>query len=124
MTASMNAQGTRYATTVETNGYRVEMITNEKMEKHLMSLIEKSLRQGQHHLHDPGPPKFLAIIASQRHHLRFFPQSDGVKDNSVLPGTLSRSESISHTSMNSTSNDAVKGTARPINYNALLHEPQ
>jgi hypothetical protein len=37
MTVSMNVQGTRYAATVETNGHRVEMITDENVEKHIMS---------------------------------------------------------------------------------------
>ncbi|KAH0345563.1 hypothetical protein KCU81_g4297, partial [Aureobasidium melanogenum] len=38
MTVSMNVQGTRYATAVGTNGYRVEMITNENIKKHITSL--------------------------------------------------------------------------------------
>jgi eukaryotic translation initiation factor 2C len=40
MTVSMNVQGTRYAATVETNGHRVEMVTDENVEKHIMSLIK------------------------------------------------------------------------------------
>jgi eukaryotic translation initiation factor 2C len=49
MTVSMNVQGTRYAATVETNGHRVEMITDENVEKHIMSLIKNgwSLKVGQ-----------------------------------------------------------------------------
>lgn len=36
-------QATRYAAAVETNGYRVEMITNENIEKHIMSITRNRL---------------------------------------------------------------------------------
>jgi hypothetical protein len=37
MTVSMIVQGTRHAATVESNGHRVEKITDENVEKHIMS---------------------------------------------------------------------------------------
>ncbi|KAH0345570.1 hypothetical protein KCU81_g4298, partial [Aureobasidium melanogenum] len=37
-------------------------------------------------------PKFLVIIASKRHHVRFFSQSGGDKNNDALPGTLVETE--------------------------------
>ena len=40
MTVSMNAKATRYAADVETNGNRVEVMTNENIEKHFASLIK------------------------------------------------------------------------------------
>ncbi|CAC9887733.1 unnamed protein product [Aureobasidium pullulans] len=40
ITISMNANATRYAAAVKTNSYRVEMITDKNIEKHIISLIE------------------------------------------------------------------------------------
>ncbi|TIA27704.1 hypothetical protein D6C78_11038 [Aureobasidium pullulans] len=40
ITVSINANATRYAAAIKTNSYRVEMITDKNIEKHIISLIE------------------------------------------------------------------------------------
>ncbi|CAC9892102.1 unnamed protein product [Aureobasidium pullulans] len=55
ITVSINANATRYATAIKTNSYRVEMITDKNIEKHIISLIKN------------------VIIASKRYYVRFFP---------------------------------------------------
>jgi eukaryotic translation initiation factor 2C len=160
MTVSMNVQGTRYAAAVETNGHRVEMITDENIEKHIMSLIKNgwSPKVGQGrppatviYFRDGvsegqfaqvidqevaamkkafskmnASPKFLVVIASKRHHVRFFPQSGGDKNSNPLPGTLVES-GVTQPYENDfylCAHAAIKGTARPVHYNVLLNEPQ
>jgi eukaryotic translation initiation factor 2C len=161
MTVSMNVQGTRYAAAVETNGHRVEMITDENVEKHIMSLIKNgwSLKVGQGrapatviYFRDGvsegqfaqvidqevaamkkaflkmmnASPKFMVVIASKRHHVRFFPQSGGDKNANPLPGTLVES-GVTQPFENDfylCAHTAIKGTARPVHYNVLLNEPQ
>ncbi|KAK6007346.1 hypothetical protein QM012_006354 [Aureobasidium pullulans] len=160
MTVSMNVQGTRYAAAVETNGFRVEMITDENIEKHIMPLIRNGWMNKVGQGRAPATvvyfrdgvsegqfaqvidkevaamkkafakgnitPKFLVIIASKRHHVRFFPQSGGDKNNNALPGTLVET-GVTQPYENDfylCAHAAIKGTARPVHYNVLINEPQ
>jgi eukaryotic translation initiation factor 2C len=160
MTVSMNVQGTRYAAAVETNGYRVEMITDENIKKHIISLVKNGwapkvgqgkapatviyfrdgVSEGQFaqvidkevaamkkaFLEIGASPKFMVIIASKRHHVRFFPQSGGDKNANALPGTLVET-GVTQPYENDfylCAHAAIKGTARPVHYNVLLNEPQ
>ncbi|THZ29175.1 Piwi-domain-containing protein [Aureobasidium pullulans] len=160
MTVSMNANATRYAAAVETNGHRVEMITDENIEKHIISLIKngwsRQVGQGKApatvvYFRDGVSegqfaqvidqevaamkkafakinvmPRFLVIIASKRHHVRFFPQSGGDKNANPLPGTLVET-GVTQPFENDfylCAHTAIKGTARPVHYNVLLNEPQ
>lgn len=70
--------------------------------------------------------KFLVIIASKRHHVRFFPKaSEGDRNGNPLPGTLVET-SVTNPFENDfylCSHSAIKGTARPIHYNVLVNEP-
>ncbi|CAM1504240.1 Fc.00g018310.m01.CDS01 [Cosmosporella sp. VM-42] len=68
-------------------------------------------------------PKFTVIVATKRHHIRFFPQR-GDKNNNPLPGTLVEKE-VTHPFMMDfyiCSHVAIKGTARPVHYHILLDE--
>lgn len=160
MTVSMNVQGTRYAAAVETNGFRVEMITDENIDKHIMSLIKNGWVNKVGQGRPPATvvyfrdgvsegqfaqvinkevaamkrafakgninPKFLVIIASKRHHVRFFPQSGGDRNNNALPGTLVET-GVTQPYENDfylCAHAAIKGTARPVHYNVLINEPQ
>ena len=154
MTGSMNVQATCYAAAVETNGHRVEMITDENIEKHIMSLIKNGwsnkVAQGRApatviYFRDgvsegqfaqvidqevaamkkaflklwTASPKFLVVIASKRHHVRFFPQTGGDKNSNALPGTLVES-GVTQPYENDfylCAHAAIKGTARPVHYN-------
>ncbi len=70
-------------------------------------------------------PKFLVIVASKRHHVRFFPnKSDGDRNGNALPGTLVES-GVTHPfefDFYLCAHAAIKGTARPVHYHVLLNE--
>ncbi|THV67390.1 Piwi-domain-containing protein, partial [Aureobasidium pullulans] len=160
MTVLMNTNATRYAAAIETNGHRVEMITDEKIKKHIISLIKngwsRQVAQGKPpatvvYFRDGVSegqssqvidqevaamkkvfakinvvPRFLVIIASKRHHVRFFPRSGGDKNANPLPGTLVET-GVTRSFENDfylCAHTATKGTARPVHYNILLKEPQ
>lgn len=68
-------------------------------------------------------PKFTVIVATKRHHIRFFPQK-GDKNGNALPGTLVESE-VTHPFMWDfylCSHVAIQGTARPVHYHVLIDE--
>lgn len=70
-------------------------------------------------------PQFMVIIASKRHHVRFFPGASGDKNENPLPGTLVET-GVTQPFENDfylCSHVAIKGTARPVHYNVLLNEP-
>ena len=63
-------------------------------------------------------PRFLVIIASKRHHVRFFPQSGVDKNANPLPGTLVET-GVTQPFENDfylCAHTAIKGTARPVHY--------
>ncbi|KAF4453519.1 hypothetical protein F53441_3832 [Fusarium austroafricanum] len=68
-------------------------------------------------------PKFTVIVATKRHHIRFFP-SRGDKSGNPLPGTLVERE-VTHPFMFDfylNSHVAIQGTARPVHYHVILDE--
>ncbi|KAF5020355.1 hypothetical protein F66182_7627 [Fusarium sp. NRRL 66182] len=68
-------------------------------------------------------PKFTVIVATKRHHIRFFPQK-GDKNGNPNPGTLVERE-VTHPFMFDfylNSHSAIQGTARPVHYHVLLDE--
>jgi len=160
MTMSWDTHCIKYAAAVETNGSRVEIITQENIEKMLKPLVEKwliSVGQGRfpehvmyfrdgvsesqyaHILHQEvkglrdlllsiNPKmttKFTVLVATKRHHVRFFPQQgSGDKNNNPQPGTLVET-GITHPfeyDFYLCAHSAIKGTARPVHYHVLLDE--
>ena len=157
MTMSTDPDGTKYAAMVETNGYRVEMLTPGNIQK-MMGALGLHWRNGhgnatpQHLIYfrdgvgegqfaqvldleiggikkffaqaTPGKcPKFTVIIATKRHHIRFFPQK-GDRNGNPLPGTLVEKE-VTHPFMFDfylCSHVAIQGTARPVHYHVILDE--
>lgn len=71
------------------------------------------------------PPKFTVIVATKRHHIRFFPkQGAGDRNGNPQPGTLVEKE-VTHPFMWDfylSSHVAIQGTARPVHYHVLLDE--
>ena len=70
--------------------------------------------------------KFVVIVASKRHHVRFFPKAGDAADrnSNPLPGTLVET-GVTHPFENDfylCAHAAIKGTARPVHYNVLLNE--
>ena len=70
-------------------------------------------------------PKFTVVIATKRHHIRFFPQRGaGDRNNNPLPGTLIETE-VTHPfqwDFYLCSHVAIQGTARPVHYTVILDE--
>ncbi|KAI2616817.1 Piwi-domain-containing protein [Hypoxylon sp. NC1633] len=75
-----------------------------------------------------GEPKFTVIIATKRHHVRFFPkQGDknaGDRNGNPLPGTLVERDVThpQHFDFYLCSHAAIQGTARPVHYQVILDE--
>ena len=75
---------------------------------------------------DPSSsPKFLVVIASKRHHVRFFPpQGQGDRNGNPIPGTLVE-RGVTHPfefDFYLCSHAAIKGTSRPIHYHVIHNE--
>ncbi|EON65194.1 hypothetical protein W97_04431 [Coniosporium apollinis CBS 100218] len=71
-------------------------------------------------------PKFVVVVASKRHHIRFFPQEPSAKDQNgnPKPGTLVES-GVTHPfefDYYLCPHKAIKGTARPVHYHVILNE--
>ncbi|GAO18386.1 uncharacterized protein UV8b_05404 [Ustilaginoidea virens] len=158
MTMAVDRDANRYAAMVESNGYRVDMLTPSNVHfmlgqltkywmaghenafpKHIIyfrdgvsegqfaHVLDQEVREIKNYLREKAPkaalPKFTVIIATKRHHVRFFPQR-GDKNGNALPGTLVESE-VTHPFMWDfylCSHVAIQGTARPVHYHVILDE--
>lgn len=68
--------------------------------------------------------KFIVIVGSKRHHVRFFPEK-GDRNGNAFPGTLVES-GVTNPLENDfylQSHAAIKGTARSVHYYVLKNEP-
>lgn len=158
MTMSVDPDATRFAASVETNGYRVEMLTPKNIhfmfgqlvklwkeghgnafpahviylrdgvsEGQFAQVLAEEVTQMKLYLQQAAPklqqPKFTVIIATKRHHIRFFPQK-GDRNGNPLPGTLVEKE-VTHPFMWDfylASHVAIQGTARPVHYHVIMDE--
>ena len=68
-------------------------------------------------------PKITAVVATKRHHVRFFPEK-GDKNGNPLPGTLVEREVTHpfHYDFYLCSHVAIQGTARPVHYHVIHDE--
>ena len=68
-------------------------------------------------------PKFTVIVATKRHHVRFFPK-EGDKNGNPLPGTVVERDVTHphHWDFYLCSHVAIQGTARPVHYHVLMDE--
>ncbi|KAI0554790.1 Piwi domain-containing protein [Xylaria curta] len=75
-----------------------------------------------------GAPKFTVVIATKRHHIRFFPrpgdQSSGDRNANPLPGTLVERDATHphHFDFYLCSHVAIQGTARPVHYQVIYDD--
>lgn len=156
MTINCDADANRFAAVCQTNGYRVEMIGADNIDKMFSALVHEwkkghstppahimyfrdGVAEGQFaqvmELEIKGikrwfgtrnipMPKFTVIVATKRHHIRFFPAMGGDKNANPLPGTLVEKE-VTHPFMWDfylNSHVAIQGTARPVHYYVLHDE--
>ncbi|KAL2889843.1 Piwi domain-containing protein [Ceratocystis lukuohia] len=152
MTMSYDRHCTRYGAAVETNGFRKEIVTRDNIHdllsrlyqhlslpqplKHVYYLrdgvsegqfqhvIDEEVAQMKQFFRKQGlDPLFTVIIATKRHHIRFFPER-GDRNNNPLPGTLVERD-ITHPSQFDfylCSHVAIQGTARPVHYHVIMDE--
>lgn len=75
-----------------------------------------------------GNPKITALIATKRHHIRFFPkpndQTTGDRNGNPLPGTLVERDATHphHFDFYLCSHVAIQGTARPVHYQVIYDD--
>jgi eukaryotic translation initiation factor 2C len=73
-------------------------------------------------------PRFTVIVATKRHHIRFFPKpgdtTSGDKNGNPLPGTVVEHDATHpfHWDFYLSSHVAIQGTARPVHYHVILDE--
>ncbi|KAG6012482.1 hypothetical protein E4U43_007782 [Claviceps pusilla] len=92
-------------------------------------ILDQEIREIKSFLRQKAPnatlPKFTVIVATKRHHIRFFPQKGkGDRNDNALPGTLVERE-VTHPFMWDfylCSHVAIQGTARPVHYHVILDE--
>jgi eukaryotic translation initiation factor 2C len=85
-----------------------------KYVKEVLDIVWKKKRDGN------APTKITVIVATKRHHIRFFPER-GDKNGNPLPGTLVDKE-ITHPFQYDfylCSHVAIQGTARPVHYTVI-----
>ncbi|KAI0475142.1 eukaryotic translation initiation factor [Xylariaceae sp. FL0804] len=91
-----------------------------------ISQIRRIFREGG----APKPPRFTVIVATKRHHIRFFPKP-GDKDSAdrnanPLPGTLVEHDATHpfHYDFYLASHVAIQGTARPVHYQVIYDDAE
>ncbi|KAF2838610.1 Piwi-domain-containing protein [Patellaria atrata CBS 101060] len=75
-------------------------------------------------LNNKVSPKFTVVVASKRHHVRFFPTTGADRNGNPVPGTLVET-GVTHPfewDFYLNAHSAIKGTARPVHYHVLLNE--
>ncbi|MCJ1471702.1 hypothetical protein MMC13_000342, partial [Lambiella insularis] len=168
VTCSMDKLGCRYAAAVESNGHRVEMITEANLASMLKPLFREwmatvgagrmplhfmyfrdGVSEGQYQhviqqelkdiksiwrkLDEPQQYqnyekiKFTVVVASKRHHIRFFPKERTAaadRNNNPVPGVVVERD-VTHPfeyDFYLNSHSAIQGTARPTHYHVLLDD--
>ena len=154
--ASTDADAAVYRAAVQTNGYRVEILTPDNVHSMLGPMVDAwvaKFRSGPTHVfyfrdgvsegqfahvidqelasirevfkqaNKGVVPKITVIVATKRHHIRFFPEK-GDKNGNLLPGTVVDKEVTHpfHYDFYLCSHVAIQGTARPVHYNVIHDE--
>ncbi|KAK8041405.1 hypothetical protein PG994_014412 [Apiospora phragmitis] len=160
MTVSTDKTATRYAASVQTNGYRTEIVgsinmhfllgrllkywitTNKCHPKHVYffrdgvaegqfgQVIDGEVKEIKRVFRDAKCeiPRVTAMIATKRHHIRFFPnpndKASADKNANPLPGTVVEHDATHpfHWDFYLASHVAIQGTARPVHYQVILDE--
>ncbi|KAI1456275.1 Piwi-domain-containing protein [Annulohypoxylon moriforme] len=99
-------------------------------EGQFQDVIDKEVKEMKRILKDAGcgEPRFTVIIATKRHHVRFFPKpgdrTSQDRNGNPLPGTLVERDVThpQHWDWYLCSHVAIQGTARPVHYQVILDE--
>ncbi|KAK0625289.1 Piwi domain-containing protein [Bombardia bombarda] len=153
MCVSMDKDAAIYRGAVQTNGWRVEVLTPTNTNGMLAPILQDWIKENgsppeqvfyfrdgvsegqfahvmEYELTEMKNvfkrvtgkiPKFTVIIATKRHHIRFFPGKDGDRNENALPGTCVEKEVTHpfHYDFYLCSHSAIQGTARPVHYNVI-----
>ncbi|KAF2087202.1 Piwi-domain-containing protein [Saccharata proteae CBS 121410] len=84
-----------------------------------------SMKEAFDVLHPKNTTKWIVVVASKRHHVRFFPDR-GDKNGNPVPGTLVETGCTDPFGFDFYLNahSAIKGTSRPVHYHVLMNEPE
>lgn len=92
---------------------------------HVLQREVRDIRQIIHSINLKGKfPPMTVVIASKRHHVRFFPTQGGDRNGNAPPGTLVET-GVTHPfqfDFYLSAHSAIKGTARPVHYQVILNE--
>lgn len=101
---------------------------SEGQYQHVLQQELRDLRRAFRENFNNNCPKFVVVVASKRHHIRFFPKptdrAAADRNANPLPGTLVEKD-VTHPFENDfylCSHSAIQGTARPVHYHVLLDE--
>jgi eukaryotic translation initiation factor 2C len=160
LSMSIDKTATKYCASVQTNGYKTEIIQGMVMhdmfprlmkywvgqnrcspqhvyyfrdgvaEGQFSQVIDYEIKELKRIFRDGGypVPRFTVIIATKRHHIRFFPQPKNPqttdKNGNPLPGTLVEHDATHpfHWDFFLASHVAIQGTARPVHYHVIMDE--
>lgn len=94
---------------------------------HVLDIEIKELKRMFHEAKQEIP-RFTVIVATKRHHIRFFPKPNDPlaadKNENPVPGTLVERDATHpfHFDFYLSSHSAIQGTARPVHYSVILDE--
>ncbi|KAI4596997.1 hypothetical protein KJ359_004907 [Pestalotiopsis sp. 9143b] len=93
-------------------------------------VLEIEIKEMKRMFRDEGMqiPRFTVIVATKRHHIRFFPkpgdQTSADRNDNPLPGTVVERDATHpfHWDFYLSSHVAIQGTARPVHYSVIMDE--
>jgi len=98
---------------------------SEGQYQHVLDQEVKDMKELIRGINPRAATKFTVVVASKRHHIRFFPaQGAGDRNGNPMPGTLVET-GVTHPfefDFYLCAHSAIKGTARPVHYHVLLNE--
>ncbi|OJD34765.1 piwi domain-containing protein [Diplodia corticola] len=98
---------------------------SEPQYQHVLDQEVRDIRSLLRRLSPKSIPQLVVIVASKRHHVRFFPEGrNGDRNGNPNPGTLVET-GVTHPfqfDFYLCAHSAIKGTARPVHYTVLMNE--
>ncbi|KAF1987595.1 Piwi-domain-containing protein [Aulographum hederae CBS 113979] len=103
--------------------YYIRDGVSEGQYSHVLDQEVRDMQEVMHTLNPKADTKFTVIIASKRHHIRFFP-TQGDRNGNPYPGTLVETGCTHPFEFDFylAAHAAIKGTTRPIHYHVLKND--